>query len=63
MKVKIKLGDMTVNKRNEICQKQASCTNCPLSGRTGSVDWSVCHQLTWSVFPNYEIEIDEEDLK
>ena len=63
MKVKIKLGDMTINKRNKICQKHANCTNCPFCGRTGSTDWSVCNPPTWNVFPNYEVEIDEEDLK
>ena len=61
--MKVKLGDMTINKRNEICEKHANCTNCPFSGRTGSVDLVVCNQLTWNVFPNYEVEIDEEDLK
>ena len=55
----MKLGDMTVNLRKRICEKRANCTDCPFR----TTDYNLCDPKYWSMFPEAEIELDEEDLK
>ena len=60
--MKIKLGDMTINKRKKICLKHPNCAHCPFYGNN-SMGFTDCSVRFWQLFPDQEVEVDEEDLK
>lgn len=55
----MKLGEVTINLRKRICEKRANCIGCPFWTR----DYNLCDPKYWSMYPEAEIELDEEDLK